>query len=119
MVGTDDEAGTVRRILRDRLVTPVFQPIVDLATGALVGVEALARGPLDTPLSRPDQLFAAAERAGQLGPMDLLCAERALECALESPVRLPLVFVNAEPAVLDQPLTPRLLELLLNGLPFR
>lgn len=109
----------VQRILLERLVTPLFQPIVDLATGAVVGAEALARGPAGTPLERPDLLFAAAERAGQLGAMDLLCAERALECALAAPVRLPLLFVNAEPAVLDQPLSPHLLELLLGGLPFR
>ena len=115
----DDAAPDVARILRERLVQPLFQPIVELATGAVVGVEALARGPAGTSLERPDQLFAAAAAAGRLGAMDILCAERALECALESPVVPPLVFVNAEPAVLDQPLSPRLLQLLLSGLPFR
>ncbi|MEV4278550.1 EAL domain-containing protein [Actinoplanes xinjiangensis] len=114
-----ETAAAVAALLRDRSVVPLFQPIVDLKTGAVVGVEALARGPAGGPLERPDQLFAAAHRTGQLGAVDLLCAERALECALEAPDVPPLVFVNAEPAVLDQPISPRLLELLVSGLPFR
>lgn len=113
------DTGTVAWILRERLVTPVLQPIVDLATGAVVGVEALARGPAGTALERPDQLFAAAARAGLLNPLDLLCAERALEAALEMPAKPPLIFLNAEPAALTQPPSRRLLELLLGGLPFR
>ncbi|WP_327001793.1 hypothetical protein OHA72_42710 [Dactylosporangium sp. NBC_01737] len=32
-------------MLDGRLVQPVFQPIVDLSTRAVVGMEALARGP--------------------------------------------------------------------------
>ncbi|GAA1581241.1 EAL domain-containing protein [Actinoplanes couchii] len=106
-------------VIQERRVAPVLQPIVDLTTGAVMGVEALARGPADTPLQRPDQLFAAASRAGLLGAMDMLCAERALESALTLRQPPPLVFLNAEPAVLDQPLSARLLTMLLSGLPFR
>jgi EAL domain-containing protein (putative c-di-GMP-specific phosphodiesterase class I) len=117
--GTSDEAASLATIIRERQVMPMLQPIVDLATGAVVGVEALARGPAGTALESPDQLFAAATRAGLLGPLDLLCAERALETALEMPQAPPLVFVNAEPATLNQQISPRLLRLLLGGLPFR
>lgn len=106
-------------ILARRLVWPLFQPIVDLSTRAVVGLEALARGPEGTALHYPDALFQAAREAGRLGALDLLCAERALECAVQSPAPPPLLFVNAEPAVLDQPLSPRLIELVQDGLPFR
>src|SRR5690348_15006109 len=106
-------------VLADRLVQPLFQPIVDLSTRTVVGVEALARGPAGTDLQFPDRLFAAASAAGRLGELDMLCAERALECAVAAPVHPPLVFVNAEPAALDQPLSPRLIKLIVNGLPFR
>ncbi|BCY09957.1 EAL domain-containing protein [Actinoplanes sp. L3-i22] len=120
---TEDPARTgaaaVATLIRERRVDPVLQPIVDLATGAVVGVEALARGPAGTDLERPDQLFAAATRAGLLGPLDMLCAERALEAALEMPRKPPLVFLNAEPAALNQPVSERLMRLLLSGLPFR
>jgi EAL domain-containing protein (putative c-di-GMP-specific phosphodiesterase class I) len=109
LVVTEPSIGT---ILDQRLVHPLFQPIVDLDTRAVVGVEALARGPAGTALELPDQLFAAARAAGRLGELDMLCGERALECALEAPETPPLVFINAEPAVLDQPVSDRLLSLL-------
>lgn len=32
-------------ILRDRQLTPVFQPIVDIQFGAILGYEGLIRGP--------------------------------------------------------------------------
>ncbi|GAA1622244.1 EAL domain-containing protein [Actinoplanes couchii] len=98
----------------------MLQPIVDLASGAVVGVEALARGPAGTPLQlSPDRLFAAAAHAGLLGAMDMLCAERGLEAALMMRKPPPLVFLNAEPAVVDQPLSANLRALLFSGLPFR
>lgn len=109
----------IEAVLAERLVRPLFQPIVDLSTRTVVGVEALARGPAGTDLEFPDRLFAAAREAGRLGDLDMLCSERALECAVAAPVPPPLVFVNAEPAALDQPLSPRLVELIMGGLPFR
>jgi EAL domain-containing protein (putative c-di-GMP-specific phosphodiesterase class I) len=115
--GTDLELA-VDDVLRNRLVTPLFQPIVDLTDRTVVGVEALARGPEGHALHYPDRLFSAAAAVGRLGEMDMLCAERALEAALAGPA-VPLLFVNAEPSVLDQPLSPRLMAMLLGGLPFR
>ncbi|MCO8278028.1 EAL domain-containing protein [Actinoplanes sp. TRM 88003] len=115
----DEHALDAATILRHRLVTPLFQPIVDLDTGTVVAVEALARGPVGSCLERLDRLFAAASQAGLLGPMDLMCAERAIECELEAANTPPMLFVNAEPAALDQPISARLIELLLSDLPFR
>ncbi|GAB3833589.1 hypothetical protein GCM10027610_027660 [Dactylosporangium cerinum] len=60
-------------VLDGRLVRPVFQPIVDLSTRAVVGMEALARGPAGSVLEFPDRLFAAARDAGRFGELDMLC----------------------------------------------
>ncbi|MGI5241009.1 EAL domain-containing protein [Dactylosporangium sp. CA-139066] len=109
----------IEAVLAGRLVEPVFQPIVELRTRAVVGLEALARGPAGSAVHAPDRLFAAARAAGRLGELDMLCAERALECAVAAQAPPPLLFINAEPAVLDQPISPRLRELVLSGLPFR
>ena len=114
-----DHVALIRRILADRAVFPSYQPIVELDTGRLVGVEALARGPAGSPVERPEALFSAAQRAGELPLLDQLCAARALEVARDAGDVPPLVFVNAEPSVLHHPFTPELLAVVTSTLPFR
>jgi EAL domain-containing protein (putative c-di-GMP-specific phosphodiesterase class I) len=66
----------VRGVLDRRALRTVLQPVVDLVTGRVVGVEALAR--FDD-FAGPGVAFAAASLAG-LGPdLELLALERALE----------------------------------------
>ncbi len=48
----------------------IFQPLVELASGEVVGYEALVRGPAGTELERPDALFACAREEGRLGELD-------------------------------------------------
>jgi len=110
---------SIGQVVAERLIRPLYQPIVDLSTRTMVGLEALARGPAGTPLEFPDRLFAAARDAGCYGELDMLCAERAVECGLTAPVPPPLLFINAEPGVLDQPVSSRMLEMVYRGLPFR
>jgi EAL domain-containing protein (putative c-di-GMP-specific phosphodiesterase class I) len=91
-------ARALDEILRDGLIHPVFQPIVDLESGAVYGFEALARGPLKSPLEMPDQLFAAARTEQRLGELDRACQRAALASAHAHQLEAPLtLFVNAEP----------------------
>ena len=53
------------RILADRAIRSVYQPIVGLDAPGTVGFEALARGPEGSSLERPDHLFAAARELGR------------------------------------------------------
>jgi EAL domain-containing protein (putative c-di-GMP-specific phosphodiesterase class I) len=80
----------------------VFQPIVELETGATAGYEALARGPRGSDLEMPATLFGAAVREGVLSELDRACRRTALEAAKAD--GLPpskLLFLNAEPATID------------------
>jgi EAL domain-containing protein (putative c-di-GMP-specific phosphodiesterase class I) len=107
------------RILAERAVFPVFQPIVDLHSRKIVGVEALARGPAGSPLEFPDALFATAGRGGLLTELDQMSCERALVAAREAhALTPPLVFVNREPAALDRPMSPELASAVYRDLPF-
>ncbi len=54
----DTDFSELRRILDDSLLTPVFQPIIDFRTRTILGYETLIRGPENSPLHRPDVLFA-------------------------------------------------------------
>jgi EAL domain-containing protein (putative c-di-GMP-specific phosphodiesterase class I) len=76
----------------------VYQPIVDLDTGTTVGYEALARGPIGSPLESPGALFEAARRQDRLDELDRGCWGTALRGALDANLRPPMaLFVNVEP----------------------
>jgi EAL domain-containing protein (putative c-di-GMP-specific phosphodiesterase class I) len=83
----------------------LFQPVVDLGSGATVGYEALARGPEGSSVERPDRLFMAARSLGLLAELDWACRLAAGQQAAERGLRQPaLLFVNIEPAVLGTPI---------------
>jgi diguanylate cyclase (GGDEF)-like protein len=65
----------VARIVAGRLFSPVFQPIVDLRTGKVLGFEGLIRPDPDSPLSSAGLLFKAAAACGRTVELDLACAE--------------------------------------------
>jgi EAL domain-containing protein (putative c-di-GMP-specific phosphodiesterase class I)/DICT domain-containing protein len=92
----------VRDVLDTTGLRAVFQPIVDLDSGGLVGYEALTRGPHGTALEAPSALFASARSLGLLGEVDRACRAAAFRGALRIGVVAPLVlFVNIEPEALD------------------
>jgi diguanylate cyclase (GGDEF)-like protein len=92
----DDERHEIEAILRDPAgIQPVFQPLLELATGRVGGYEALARIAGNR---TPDQWFAQAHRVG-LGPELEAAAVRA---ALAVPGRPTGTFLslNVSPAAL-------------------
>ena len=94
---------TVREIIARGELEVVFQPIVHLPHGAVLGYEALARGPQGTELERPDRLFEAARADGLLAELDFACQARALRTAARCGLARPLsLFVNVEPEVYDR-----------------
>lgn len=99
-VGTRAGDG-IEEVLAAGAVHTLFQPIVDLDAGTVVGFEALSRGPAGN-LHTPDRLFAAARSAGRLAELDRLCRETAVASAVRAGLVEPLpVFVNIEPEVVD------------------
>lgn len=88
------------RILTTRAVQPVFQPIVDLVSREVLAFEALARGPVGSPLERPDLLFGAARDLGLVRELDWVCRARAMDMAMQCGLGSGLtLFVNVEPDV--------------------
>lgn len=95
------DCAELERLLAEDGIRAVYQPIVELASGAVVGYEALARGPLGSTLERPDHLFAAARAAGRVAELDWACRIAALAGAEQAQLRAPLaLFINVEPAAL-------------------
>jgi len=87
----------LRRIIAESRITPVFQPIFELATGRVFAFEALSWGPPGSGFETGETLFAFAERADLLLPLERVCRRRILEDAGGmSPEQL--LFVNLSPA---------------------
>ena len=74
-----DERGEVEALLARGLapIQPVFQPVLELATGRVCGYEALARFGGE-PVRRPDQWFAQAHRCGLGAELEALALRTAL-----------------------------------------
>lgn len=91
-----DQGQELDRILRDTRLETVFQPIVDLRDGRVLGYEALSRGPAGSTLERPQSMFRAAVEAGLSPDLDRSCREAALEAVrrMAAPGK---VFLNTLP----------------------
>jgi EAL domain-containing protein (putative c-di-GMP-specific phosphodiesterase class I) len=100
--GWSELKAELARVLDERLITPVFQPIVDLDSRRVVAYEALARGPEDSALEQPGAMFAVAREAGRLAELDHLCRAQAVRLALDAELSPGSgLFVNVEPDALD------------------
>lgn len=91
----------LHRIIHHRLLTARFQPIVQMHTGEILGYEGLIRGPSDSPLHSPVNLFRAASEHSLTVTVEHLCRRIVLEqfAALELPGKL---FLNVSPESLLQ-----------------
>lgn len=89
----------LKEILIKAYINTVFQPIVSLADGSILGYEALSRGPHGSPLEYPDVLFDAARKLGRTWELESLCRAKALERAREILPEYRL-FLNVDPKVI-------------------
>jgi EAL domain-containing protein (putative c-di-GMP-specific phosphodiesterase class I)/GGDEF domain-containing protein len=95
------EAGELRRILSEAALTAVFQPIVDLLSGEVLGHEGFVRGPEDGPLESASALFQMAAAEGVARDLDRLARRTVLREAVDLPQGL--LFVNVLPGSLADP----------------
>jgi diguanylate cyclase (GGDEF)-like protein/PAS domain S-box-containing protein len=70
---------SLRRVVEDSLLQIHYQPIVELATGRITGLEALARWPERLPPMEPVEFIAIAEETGVIGALGQQVTRTALE----------------------------------------
>lgn len=94
-------------IIENQRLAAVFQPIIDFRTHSYTGFEGLIRGPANTPLHSPKQLFETAERHGLRRRLEQACRETIFRAfaRLQLPGKL---FINCSPDCLED-------ELFMNG----
>jgi EAL domain-containing protein (putative c-di-GMP-specific phosphodiesterase class I)/FixJ family two-component response regulator len=98
----------IREVLDGGRLSMVFQPIVDLEAGSVVGFEALARFP-SAPERPTETWFAEATAVGLRSELELAAVEAALAALPEVPGEAYLS-VNALPATLASAYLAELLE---------
>lgn len=92
----------LHEIIQQRRLTALFQPILNLKTGEFYGYEGLIRGPSDSTLHSPLNLFGAAAQQSLTLEVEMLSRQ----IVLETFVRLNLpgkLFLNVSPETLLHP----------------
>jgi len=72
-------AAILQEIINRRDITALFQPVLDISTGEMIGMEALSRGPKGSDLESGETLFSLAERTELLGPLERVCRDLTLQ----------------------------------------
>lgn len=90
-------------ILREEKIYPVYQPIVSLRDGEILGYEALSRIQMQGALLNQEEMFRIAEEEGCLWLLEELCRRKSLQNAVNKKNGVKL-FLNVDPNVIKDPL---------------
>jgi diguanylate cyclase (GGDEF)-like protein len=93
----------VTRVLEGGLLSTMFQPIVNLTDGSVMGYEALARPEGFAAMDTVEDVFEAARNGGQIRDLDWVCRRKAAEDAKALPADAAL-FLNMSAASLLDPI---------------
>ena len=95
-------AAAIAEVIARGQLRPVYQPIVSLASGVVIGVEGLIRPVPPAPFADPGALFAAAEAGGRLTALDLACVETIVAGAHDLPEDQ-FLSLNLSPPTIEAP----------------
>ncbi|HEY5562456.1 MAG TPA: GGDEF domain-containing protein [Clostridiaceae bacterium] len=95
-----DDLAELNDILENGYIVTVFQPIVSLGDGTIIGYEALSRGPENSRFHFPDMLFAAAEKYNLIWELEALCRKKAMEKSYFIG-REEFLFLNIDPLIFN------------------
>lgn len=93
------------RLIRERLVTAVFQPIVSIRSAEIHAVEALTRPRPESGFADPGVLFAAADAFGKAWELEQVTRDTIADAARTLPADRKLFF-NSGPKVFADPRFP-------------
>jgi EAL domain-containing protein (putative c-di-GMP-specific phosphodiesterase class I) len=95
-------SAAVGSVIDERALRPVYQPLIHLETGRVIGYEGLIRPAPGSAFANPGALFAAAEVGGRVVDLDVACLAEVIAGATAIPSPL-LVTLNVSPRTLEAP----------------
>lgn len=96
---TDDYERQFRSILEEKSIRPVYQPIISLEDGEIMGYEALSRIDLEDCLFHTEEMFQLAEKFDCIWEIEELCRRKSLQNAVGKRPGVKL-FLNVDPKVI-------------------
>ena len=92
----DTSCEAIKRIIEQQDIRTLYQPIVRLDSGIVIGYEALSRGPINSPLESPAVLIDHSEQCHMSWEIELLMRKLSIERAVDlGPDQL--LFINVDP----------------------
>jgi diguanylate cyclase (GGDEF)-like protein len=101
VITSSESTDAVRRLIDEAGLRTVLQPIWDLGSQTLLGVEALMRPDPKYGFSNPAEVFDLAEQIGHMHELDVLCVQSALTHVAPELPEGALLFLNLSPQTLD------------------
>lgn len=95
---TNDLKKEFYTILKSETIRTLYQPIININDGAILGYEALSRGPEGSRLESPLKLLSIAEILNKTWDLEQLLRTKALERAI-LPLKS-LLFLNVDPNII-------------------
>nr|WP_312290864.1 GGDEF domain-containing protein [Clostridium chromiireducens] len=87
-------------IIENANIKSVFQPIISLIDGSVMGYEALSRGPKNSHMKNPEILLNIARKFNKLWEIEELFRSKALENISEKNINAK-IFLNINPNIID------------------
>jgi EAL domain-containing protein (putative c-di-GMP-specific phosphodiesterase class I) len=98
----NEVSAAIARVVNDQLLRPVYQPIIELANGRVLGFEGLTRPSADSGFADPASMFTAAETVGRTVELDLACLHAVVAGARSMPAEQ-LLTINVSPRTVEAP----------------
>lgn len=88
------------KIIEEKEIYPVYQPIVSLKTGELLGYEALSRISLESCCFNVEEMFTYAEEFQCLWNLEYICRKKALK-GIKDDLGKKKLFLNVDPYIFN------------------
>ena len=95
-------SSAISAVIEAGTLTPVYQPVIDLNSGRVIGYEGLVRVPKESTFAHTGALFDAAEIAGRVHDLDRAALDVVLRSARSMGDAMSLS-VNVSPRTLEAP----------------